>query len=80
MKRIFKISLLISSFLLIASCEDVIQIKLDEGSKLYVIDAFVNDLRENQKIRVVTNDSYFSNREAPPVTNASVTLTDLTSG
>jgi hypothetical protein len=53
---------------------------LDEGSKLYVIDAFVNNLREDQKIRVVTNDSYFSNREAPPVTNASVVLVDLTNG
>ncbi|MCW3075452.1 MAG: hypothetical protein JWO32_61 [Bacteroidetes bacterium] len=62
------------------ACEDVVQIKLDEGSKLFVIDAFVNDLRENQKIRVITNDSYFSNREAPPVTNALVTLTDLTNG
>jgi hypothetical protein len=29
---------------------------------------------------VVTNDRYFSNREAPPVTSASVVLTDLTSG
>lgn len=77
--------LLISFYLGIAglflcSCEDVIQIKLDEGSKLYVIDAFVNDLRQPQSIRVVTNDSYFSNREAPPVTNANVILKDLTIG
>lgn len=64
--------------LLFTSCEDVVQIKLDEGSKLYVIDAFVNDLRTPQTIRVLNNDSYFSNREAPPVTNASVILKDLT--
>jgi len=70
--------LIIASSVLFFSCEDVIQIKLDEGSKLYVIDAFVNDLREDQKVRVVTNDSYFSNREAPPVTNAQVVLYDLT--
>lgn len=61
-----------------SSCEDVIQIKLDEGSKLYVVDAFVNNLREDQKVRVVYNDSYFSNKDAPPVTNASVVLKDLT--
>lgn len=60
------------------SCEDVVQIKLDEGSKLYVIDAFINDLRENQVVKVTTNDSYFSNREAPPVTNAQVELLDVT--
>lgn len=80
MKLFFKILILTSSFLLTSSCEDVIQIKLDEGSKLYVIDAFVNDLREDQKIRVVTNDSYFSNKSAPPVTYAQVMLVDLTSG
>lgn len=60
-----------------ASCEDVVQIKLDEGSKLYVIDAFINDLRYNQTVRVTTNDTYFSNRQAPPVENAKVELLDL---
>jgi len=62
---------------ILTSCEDVIQIKLDEGSKLYVIDAFVNDLRQTQTIRVISNDTYFSNREAPPVPGANVMLTDL---
>ena len=79
MKLYFKFLILFSSVLVLSSCEDVIQIKLDEGSKLYVIDAFVNDLRQDQKIRVVFNDSYFSNKEAPPVTNANVVLKDLTS-
>lgn len=79
MKKLFKIFLVCFIALFIASCEDVVQIKLDEGSKLYVIDAFVNNLREDQKIRVVTNDTYFSDREAPAVTNAIVELMDLTS-
>ncbi len=79
MKKIIKILfLLIPSVVLLSSCEDVVQIKLDEGSKLYVIDAFVNDLREPQKIRVVTNSSYFSTTEAAAVTNAQVVLKDLT--
>ena len=78
MKNIFKFLLVSFSFLFLTSCEDVVQIKLDEGSKLYVIDAFVNNLRTDQTIRVLTNDSYFSNREAPPVSNASVVLKDLT--
>src|SRR5581483_6297144 len=62
----------------LSSCQDVVQIKLDEGSKLYVIDAFVNNLRQNQVIRVTTSDSYFSNKPAPAVPNAGVLLTDLT--
>ena len=78
MKNIFKFLVFTSALFFLASCEDVIQIKLDEGAKLYVIDAFVNDLRTNQTIRVVTSDNYFSNREAPPVTNAQVVLKDLT--
>jgi hypothetical protein len=72
-----KLVYLLPLVLLLASCQDVVQVKLDEGSKLYVIDAFISDLRYDQYVRVTTNDSYFSNREAPPVTNASVQLLDL---
>jgi hypothetical protein len=77
MKKTFRFLIFGFTVLFMSSCEDVVQIKLDEGSKLYVIDAFVNDLRGPQSIRVVTNDSYFSNRDAPPVTNATVILKDL---
>jgi hypothetical protein len=72
-----KLLYIIPFFLLFSACEDVVQIELDEGSKLYVIDAFLNDLRNEQVVRVTTNDSYFSNREAPPVDNAVVELVDL---
>lgn len=78
MKTLYKTIIFAVAGLFLASCEDVVQVKLDEGSKLYVVDAFVNDLRQDQVIKVVTNDSYFSNREAPPVTNAQVVLFDLT--
>lgn len=78
MKTIFKTLLFISSVLVLTSCEDVIQIKLDEGSKIYVIDAFVNNNRTDQVIKITTNASYFSNSEAPPVTGANVVLKDLT--
>lgn len=78
MKTLLKTLFAFCSVMYFSSCTDVVQIKLDEGSKLYVVDAFVNDLRQDQKIRVVTNDSYFSNREAPAITNAVVVLKDLT--
>ncbi len=78
MRKLFNLLTIAFLTTLFTSCEDVVQIKLDEGSKLYVIDAFVNDLREDQVIKVVTNDSYFSNREAPGVNNAVVELVDLT--
>lgn len=81
MKKTFNINLkalLFVCVLFLASCQDVVQIKLDEGAKLYVVDAFVNDMRQTQIIRVTTTDSYFSNKSAPPVPNAVVTLKDLT--
>jgi hypothetical protein len=78
MKNITKFFMFCSVALLLMSCQDVVQIKLDQGSKLYVIDAFVNNLRQNQIIRVTTSDSYFSDRPAPAVPNAVVLLTDLT--
>lgn len=80
MKTILKFLILSFTLLFLSSCEDVVQIKLDEGSKLYVIDAFVNSLPGKQTIKVITNDSYFSNRQAPPVLGAAVLLKDLTSG
>ncbi len=78
MKNTIKFLSIAITLFFLSSCEDPIQIKLDEGSKLYVIDAFVNDLRTPQVIRVLNNDSYFSNREAPPVLGATVLLRDLT--
>lgn len=78
MKTIFKFLFLGSVLFFFNSCEDVIQIKLDEGAKLYVVDGFVNDLRQPQVIRVLSNSAYFSNSDAPPVTNAVVVLKDLT--
>ena len=78
MKTFLKYLVLVPTLFLFNACQDVVQIKLDEGSKLYVIDAFVNSLPGKQTIRIVTNDSYFSNREAPPVSGASVFVKDLT--
>ncbi len=68
---------LVSSFLF-SSCEDVVQIKLDEGSELVVIDAFINNLRLDQKIRITKNSNYFSKTTPEPITNAIVVLKDLT--
>jgi hypothetical protein len=61
-----------------SSCEDVIQVKLDQGGKLIVIDAFVDDTRKTQLIRVINNSQYFSNTAAEGIPNAQVILTDLT--
>ena len=66
------------SLFFFSSCEDVVQIKLDEGSELIVIDAFINDLRIDQKIKITKNNSYFSTTDPAPLANAVVSLKDLT--
>ncbi len=76
--KIFRYILALTTVVALTACEDPIQIKLDQGNKLIVIDAFVNDLRETQKVRITYSDGYFSGRPAEPVTNAQVTLSDLT--
>lgn len=78
--RLVKYIFIFIALVFVSGCEDVVQIKLDEGSKLYVVDAFVNDLREPQVIKVNYNDSYFSNRDPQPVPGVKVIVKDLTSG
>lgn len=71
-------ALFIVTFL--SSCEDVIQVKLDKGTPLVTIDAFINDMRNQQKVRLTYTDDYFSQKPNVPVSGASVVLKDLTSG
>lgn len=75
---IHKILALTICVLALTSCEDVVKIKLDKGSKLVVIDAFIDDLRKPQIVRVLNNADYFSGEPSEPITNALVVLKDLT--
>src|ERR1700741_4575242 len=76
MKPIFILFIFIS--LAFTSCKDVIQIKLEKGEKLLVVDAFLDNSADTQKVRLTFNDDYFSNTHPPPALGATVTLSDLT--
>lgn len=76
MKNIFVVFALLTLFAL-SSCKDVIQIKLDKGDKLLVVDAFLDNSKGAQTVRLTYTDDYFSNTSTPPVLGASVTLNDL---
>jgi len=80
MKHTFK--LLITSVIAftLSSCEDVIQVKLDKGTPLVTIDAFVNDMRTQQKIRLTYTDDYFSKTINNPVLGATVSIKNTTNG
>ena len=75
MKIKIKILLLLSACLWMA-CEDEIDLNLDEGAPLLVVDAWVNDKPEDQVILLWFTQSYFASGDAPRVTGASVTISD----
>ena len=63
-----------------SSCENVVQVKLDEGEPIITIDAFINDMRSQQKVRLTFTDGFFSQSPNKAVTGASVQLKDITTG
>jgi hypothetical protein len=78
MKPIYTLFILLAA--LLCACEDPIQVKLDEGDKLLVVDAFITDQKKPQTVRLTLSDSYFSGQNPPAVSGAQVSLTDQTSG
>ncbi|HTA63421.1 MAG TPA: DUF4249 family protein [Bacteroidia bacterium] len=77
-KTILNILFAVCSLLIISSCTSVIKVDVPKGSTLIVIDAFLNNNPEPQKVRLTTTADYFSNAPTPPVLGATVTLNDLT--
>jgi len=63
--------------LLIASCTNVIKVDVPSGSTLVVVDAFIDNSSQPQKVRLTTTADYFSNTATPPLLGATVTLNDL---
>lgn len=76
--NIQSVILLLSSIFLFSSCEDPIQVDLDKGAPLITVDAFVNDLRENQTIRLTYADDYFSQKASTGISGATVIVKDIT--
>jgi hypothetical protein len=78
--KTIKLFFVLINIAILTSCEDVVQVKLDKGSPMVTIDAFINDLRSTQKVRLTYTDSYFSQKTNEPIKGATVELKDLTSG
>jgi hypothetical protein len=78
--KTIKLFLALFTILSLISCEDVIQVKLDEGDPIITIDAFINDMRSQQKVRLTYTNGYFSQKPNDPITGATVKLKDVTTG
>lgn len=77
MKKLRVILFAVSAIWMLGSCEDVIEVNVEQNQVKMVIDAFINNLDTTQNIRITKSIPYFnpSNTE-PPVTDATVILVD----
>ncbi len=62
------------------SCEQVINPTLQSASPVLVVDAWVNDKRENQLIILTQTQPYFDDAQPTGVTGATVTVEDTNNG
>lgn len=78
MNSILKTILCFVAIIAFSSCEDSVQIELDQKGKTLTVDAFLNNLRQNQTVRLTYTDSYFSGKTPPALLGAVVTVKDVT--
>lgn len=71
-----KILLLILSALLFASCEDVIDVDLEDGVPQLTVDAILTNMDEPQRVRLTLSGDYFDASSIKPITDATLELTD----
>ncbi|WP_247232460.1 DUF4249 domain-containing protein [Telluribacter sp. SYSU D00476] len=60
----------------LVSCEDVIDLNVEEGPELLVVDGWITNQPGPQRIRLTLSSGYFNNSEPQPALNADVTVTD----
>ena len=73
-----KVPFRILSFLLllvfVTSCEDIIDVELEEDEAQLVVDAWINDKSETQVIKLRRTSPYFDSTPSPAVTGATVAV------
>ena len=72
----FKYLILIIVITGLASCERIVDVKVNEVDPYLVVDAWLSRTPEDQVIRLTTTQPYFDNSFTPAVSGAEVRLTD----
>jgi hypothetical protein len=72
--------LVVVNGLFLASCEQVINPKLQSASPVLVVDGWVNDKRERQQIVLTFTQPYFDAAQPAGVSGATVSVEDINSG
>lgn len=68
------IAMLTLSTIGLTACEDVIDVSLDQGQTLLVVEGMITDELKPQKIRLSSTAAYFDNQSTPVVSGAIVEL------
>ena len=71
---IIKLPFLMVLVLVWISCEDVIQIQIDDAQAELVVDAWLTNEVDTQSVRLSWSQSYFDNTNPPPIENANIFL------
>jgi hypothetical protein len=80
MKTRTKLYLFILVVITLSSCEDVVKIEVPPGESQLVVDAFIDDRRQTQTIRLTKTSPYFDNSPSPAATGAKVVVKDMILG
>lgn len=80
MQKIINTLAIIFAAAAFTACEDVIDVEVPEGKTFTVVDAWITNTPGRQDIRITQSMPYTNQAPAPIVSDAVVTLTDMTSG
>jgi hypothetical protein len=69
------IILIAGGLFLLSSCQDIIDIPAPEGENRLVVEAFLDNLAQEQVVRITQTLPYFTNEFTPGITDAEVTVT-----
>lgn len=73
-------SLIIALAMGLSSCEKVIEVDIKESASQIVIEGTVDDVSDQQMVKITRSVSYTENNTYPPVTGAQVVVTDSRGG
>jgi hypothetical protein len=77
MKNILKSLAFSALSILFFSCEDVVEVELENGVSQLVVDAFISNKNETQIIQLTKSSNFFGETEFVPAIGASVMVTNL---
>lgn len=74
MKNIFNFFIILTLFITISACEDVVQLKVKEGINQLSVDAMIDNSNQVQKVKLSISQGYFDNTDFKPALGAIVKI------